>query len=115
MLPQQIIALFIIIIFVFKLKKQKEKNLIKRNELIFWLIFWLLGALAIIFIKQIDLLLTGLGITASGINFLFYLGVLILFYFIFRLRLSLAKLDNHLSELTRQIAIDRTNKKQKND
>ena len=115
MLPQQIIALAIILVFVFKLKKQKEKNLIKRNELIFWLIFWLISALAIIFIKQIDLLLTQLGISASGINFLFYLGVLVLFYFIFRLRLTLAKLDNQLTELARQIAIDKTNKDKENE
>lgn len=108
MLPQQIITLVIILFIIYQLKKQKKKDAIKKNELIFWLVFWLLAALAIIFIKQIDLVLSNLGITASGINFLFYLGVLVLFYFVFRLRLTLAKLDNQLTELSRQIAIDRT-------
>ena len=105
MLPQQIITILIILVFVFKLFKQKQKAVISRNELIFWLFFWFLASIAIIFIKQIDYFLSSLGVSASGINFLFYLGVLVLFYFIFRLRLNLAKLDRQLTDLSRQIAI----------
>ena len=110
MLPQQFIALIVIIFFIFKLAKQKKKNIISKNELIFWLVFWMLAALGIIFVKQLDLILNNLGITSSGINFLFYISVLILFYFIFRLRLNLAKLDNQLTELARQVSIDRVKK-----
>lgn len=113
MLPQQIITLLIILIFVVKIFKQKQKAIISHNELVFWLFFWLVAALAIIFIKQIDSFLAGLGVSASGINFLFYLGVLILFYFIFRLRLNLAKLDRQLTTLSREIAIKEAKTKYK--
>ena len=107
-LPQQLIALAIIIFFVFKVKKQKDKNHISKNEFSFWLLFWSIASLAIIFIKQLDAILEKIGMTASGINFIFYLSVLILFYFVFRLRLNLAKLDNSLTELNKEMSIKRT-------
>lgn len=111
MLPQQIIALLIILIFVIKLFTQKKKEIINQTEFFSWLIFWLIAGLAIIFIKNIDGFLAELGVSASGINFLFYIGVLILFYFIFRLRLIIAKLDRQLTDLTRHVAIKEAEKK----
>lgn len=110
MLLQQIIALAIISIFLIKIIKQKRKRQINKSEFIFWLFFWFLSFLAIVFIKKIDLLLQNLGISASGINFIFYLSVLFLFYLIFKLRLSVAKLDRELTKLNRKLAIFETRK-----
>lgn len=103
---QQTIALIIILFFIFRLLDQKNKKEINRNEFSLWLIFWLIAAAAIIFIKQIDQLLQFFGFSLSGINFLIYLAVLALFYLVFRLRLSLAKLDRSLTEIARQIALN---------
>ncbi|MBN2854393.1 DUF2304 domain-containing protein [Patescibacteria group bacterium] len=111
MLPQQLIALAIILIFVCKLFKQKKKEAINQTEFSLWLIFWLIAGVAIIFIKNIDAFLAGLGVSASGINFLFYIGVLILFYFVFRLRLTIAKFDRQLTDLARQVAIKEAEEK----
>lgn len=111
MLPQQFIALAIILIFVIKLFKQKKKEIINQTEFSLWLFFWLIAGVAIIFIKNIDSFLAELGVSASGINFLFYIGVLILFYFVFRLRLTIAKLDRALTDLTRQVAIKEADNK----
>lgn len=108
-MPQQIIALIIILFFVSKLILQKKRQAISQNELTLWLTFWSLAALAIILIKQLDAWLIFLGFSGSGINFLIYLSVLILFYLLFRLRLRLAKLDANLTELVRQITL--SNKK----
>lgn len=104
MLPQQIIALIIIVLFILKLFSQKRKNKINANEFILWTSIWLVAFLAIIFIKQIDVLLSQLGLVASGINFLIYLSVLALFYFVFKMRLNIAKMDRDLTELSRQVA-----------
>ncbi len=111
MLPQQLIALVIILIFVVKLFKQRKKEVINQTEFFWWLIFWSIAGIAIIFIKNIDIFLVRLGISASGINFLFYISVLILFYFVFRLRLTIAKLDRQLTDLARQIAIKEASNK----
>ncbi|MFA7087751.1 MAG: DUF2304 domain-containing protein [Patescibacteria group bacterium] len=102
---QQIIALIIIGFFIIRLLRQKKKKQLSGNEFILWLFFWLIAALAIIFIKQIDRTVAWLGFSGSGINFLIYLAVLVLFYLIFRLRLNIAKMDKGLTELTRLITL----------
>ena len=102
---QQIIAIVIILFFVFRLVAQKKKNQISNNEFTLWLVFWLIAAAAIIFIKQIARLVAWLGFSSSGINFLIYIAVLALFYLVFRLRLDLAKMDRSLTEIVRQITL----------
>ncbi|PIT93898.1 DUF2304 domain-containing protein, partial [Candidatus Falkowbacteria bacterium CG10_big_fil_rev_8_21_14_0_10_43_11] len=52
-----------------------------------------------------------LGFTASGINVLLYLGVALLFYFIFRLRIRLAKVEGEITKVVREIAINNKNYK----
>lgn len=104
---QQILALIIIAFFVGRLLKQKRQDSISKNELALWLAFWILAALAIIFIKPIDRLVNNLGFSGSGINFLIYLAVITLFYLLFRLRLKLAKLENNLATLVREKAQDK--------
>jgi len=110
---QQIIAIFIIAIFVFRLIIQKKKQKIKGNEFLFWLGFWTLGMLAIIFIRQIDRLLINLGFSGSGINFLLYISIIIIFYLIFKLRLTVAKTEENITKIARQIALN--NAKQDNE
>lgn len=112
MLPQQIVAILIALFFIFKLHKQKKKGSIGNNEYLLWLFFWGAAALAIAFIKQIDLLTDKLGLAASGISFLSYLAVLILFYFVFGMRLKIAKMDREITELARIVAIKETKEQQ---
>lgn len=102
---QQIIAIVIILFFIFRLVAQKKKNQISNNEFSLWLIFWIIAAGAIVFIKQIDRLVAWLGFSGSGINFLIYIAVLALFYFVFRLRLDLAKMDKNITEVVRQMTL----------
>ncbi len=102
---QQVIALILIIIFIWRLVSQKNKKKISQNEFILWLSFWLLGALAIVFIRQIDSFVEQLGFSGTGINFLLYIAIIILFYLIFKLRLKIAKLDKQLTEVVRKITL----------
>ena len=103
---QQIIAELVIAFIIFRLFRQKNEKEISSLEFRIWLSFWLIAGLSIVFIKQIDSLVALMGFSGSGINFLIYLAVSLLFYLIFRLRLSIAKLDRNLTDLTRQIAIN---------
>ena len=105
---QQIIALIIIAFFLARLFWQKQKKQIAASEFIFWLIFWLLSAGAIIFLKWIDKLVASLGFSGSGIEILLYIGVVILFYFIFRLRLRLEKIEQDITKIIRKITLSRT-------
>lgn len=102
---QQTLALLFILFFIIRLVQQKKKKQIGGNEFVFWISFWGLGAIAIIFLKQLDQLVEILGFSGSGINFLLYLAILSLFYLIFKLRLKINKLDKDLSDLVRHITL----------
>ena len=102
---QQTIALIIILFFLGRLFWQKRKQQISANEFIFWLIFWLLAAAAILFIKTIDKFVASLGFSSTGINILFYIGTIILFYLVFRLRMRLEKIERNLTTIVREIAL----------
>ena len=102
---QQLLALIIISFLISRLIRQKKKKQVGGNEFVLWLTFWLGSALAILFLKELDYLAARLGFSASGINLLFYAAILALFYFIFRLRLRVAKLDRDLTDLTREMTL----------
>ena len=102
---QQIIALIIIAFFLARLLWQKQKKQIGANEFIFWLIFWLLSAGAIITLKWIDKLVASLGFSGSGIDILIYAAVIILFYFVFKLRLRFEKMEKDITKIVRHIAL----------
>jgi len=102
---QQILALVIIAFFLIRLFWQKQKKQIRANEFIFWLVFWCLAAILILSLKWIDKLVANLGFSGSGIDILFYISVIILFYLIFKLRLRLVKIEKDITKLVRNIAI----------
>lgn len=102
---QQVLALIIIAFFLLRLFKQKKKKQINGNEFLLWLIFWLLALSAIIFIKQIDALVAQLGFSGTAINILVYLVVLALIYEVFRMHLSIAKMEKNISELNQALTL----------
>jgi small membrane protein len=107
---QQSIALLIIIIFVVRLFVLKKKDKVSANEFIFWLIFWLIAASGIIFVKHLDRLAAALGFSASGIQIILYVAVAALFYMNFRLRLKVEKMNKDITSVVRKIAIDESEK-----
>jgi len=110
MFTQQIISLIIIGFFIVRLFWQKKYREINATEFSFWLIFWILAALAIVFLRQIDIFVRRLGFAASGIDVLLYIAVVMLFYFIFRLRIRLAKMENDITKIVREIAVGKKDK-----
>lgn len=102
---QQVIAIVFIFFFVSRLFWQKKKGQIKNEELLFWLVFWTLACIAILFIKQIDSFVASLGFSSSGISILFYVAVFILFYFIFRLRLRIERIEKNITKIVRDMAL----------
>jgi len=107
---QQIIALIIIAFILARLFWQKQKEKISASEFIFWLVFWCVSALAIIFLKWIDLVVSDLGFSSTGINFLIYLGMVLLFYLIFKINLKLEKMDREITKIVREEALKNRNK-----
>ncbi|MFA6170979.1 MAG: DUF2304 domain-containing protein [Patescibacteria group bacterium] len=102
---QQILALIVIIFFLSRLFWQKKKDELENAEFVFWLVFWALAAAAIVFIKSIDRFVADLGFSATGINVLFYVAVVLLFYIIFRLRLRIEKMERNITRIVREVAL----------
>lgn len=95
----------IIAFFLARLYWQKQKNYIGVNEFLFWLVFWILAAVLIASLKFIDKFVAGLGFTGSGIEVLLYLSAAVLFYFVFRLRLRLEKIEKDITKIVKHIAL----------
>lgn len=102
---QQYLALVIIFFFISRLFWQKKKKHISANEFAFWLVFWVLSALAIASLKWLDGLVKGLGFSGNGIDILLYLSVLILIYLIFRVRLKMERMEQDITKLVREISL----------
>ena len=103
---QQLIALIIILFFVGRLFILKKNKKIAGGEFIFWLAFWILAALSVLSLKWLDRFVADLGFSASAINILVYLAVIVLFYMNFRLRLKVEKMDRDITRIARKIALD---------
>jgi len=103
---QQYIALSIILVFIFRLIWQKKKKQLDSKEFYFWFIFWFLAGIFIINIRQIDYIVAILGFSSSGINVLFYISVVVLFYFVFRIRLRQEKIEREITKIVKNIAIN---------
>ena len=102
---QQLLAIIIIAFFLIRLFEQKKKKQISANEFLVWLIFWLSALIAIIFLKQIDILVAKLGFSGTGINVLVYLALLALIFLVFRMRLTNAKMEKNISELNQALTL----------
>lgn len=101
---QQILAALIVFSFLGRLIWQKKQKKISGGEFAFWLIFWFFVLLAILFLKFIDSFVANLGFSASGIDVLIYLAVAVLFYFVFRLRIKLEKIERDITKMVREIS-----------
>ena len=88
----------------------KRKKLISGGEFALWMVFWMLATVMIIFIKQIDSIVAKLGFSGSGIEVMFYFGVVVSFYFIFRLRLKIEKIESSITAIIREMAKNDKNK-----
>jgi len=102
---QQSIAIIIILIFIIRLFVLQKQKKIPAGEFIFWLLFWLIAAAGIIFVKDLDRLAADFGFSASGIQIIIYAAVAVLFYLNFRLRLKVEKMDKDITQVIREVAL----------
>lgn len=104
---QLLFAVLFIIFFIAKLGWQKYKRTISTGEFVFWLIFWLVTLILTLFLKQLDQLVASLGFSVSAIQVAVYLAVAVLFYFIFRVRLKLERIEEDLTKINEVVAKQR--------
>lgn len=101
---QVIFAVVVIVFFIFKLYWQKQKGAVSSGEFVFWLIFWLASLVLVLFLKPLDRLVASFGFSVSAIQVAAYLAIAVLFYFVFRVRLKLEKLDEDLTKINEVVS-----------
>ena len=67
-MTQQLIAIIIILYFIYQQTSLFKKGNLSKNEYFFWLFFWLTAGLLIVAIHYIDTLVHNLGLQWVGKN-----------------------------------------------
>lgn len=104
---QMLVAATVILFFLAKLYWQKRKGAVSLGEFIFWLIFWLVTLVLVLFLKQLDRLVASLGFSVPAVQVAAYLAIAVLFYFIFRVRLKLEKIEENLTKINEVVTKQR--------
>lgn len=105
MLLQQIVAIVIIALIIWRVARRFYRKEITAKSFIVWLVFWLVALVVVIFLRQIDFLAARIGIIASGIELVVYLAVVIAFYLIFRIFVRIDKMEKNITKAVRAMAI----------
>lgn len=105
----KIILLLFVLFVVGKIVWRFFKKEIRGRELVIWLIFWALVALAVGLPQTTDRLAVRLGVS-RGADLLVYISVLVLFYLVFRILVKLEKVDKDLTKIVRAIALEEDKK-----
>lgn len=106
MLPQQIIAIILILVIFYRIFVRFKRNEISKKEFGIWTIFWLLALAVVIFLRQVDAFVKGLGIVGRGIDVIVYVSIALIFYLIFRLIVRIDKIERDITKIVRKVAID---------
>ena len=91
--------------------RAKEKKLTK-NQFLFWSILWT-SLIVFSFIPGILTSFANLTGIGRGIDILVYLGIMLLFYFLFKLYIKIRGIEEKVTKLVREIAIKNESKTRK--
>ena len=84
-----------------------QRGHVGRRWLAFWILFWFaVGGVALV--PEATTTVAGWFGVGRGVDFLFYLGFLALFYLMFRLFVRLEGLEQEITRLVRELALART-------
>lgn len=89
--------------------RYKDKS-ISVFELVFWSFVWI-GVIAIAFFPGIFTALSAVLGIGRGVDIFLYLGMIVLFYLLFRLYVKIDAQQKEITKLVRELAIQNRNKK----
>lgn len=108
------LQLFGIVFALFALSRAvlryKDKS-IKANELFFWSIIWI-GVIVIALFPSIFVALSLFFGIGRGVDILLYIGMILLFYLLFRLYVKFEAQQKEITALMREVALQNAQKKE---
>jgi small membrane protein len=104
--PVQFLLLaFVLVAFISVIRSYTHRGMQRRNFL-FWILVWSGTAAVITFPDATSFVAYLLGI-GRGADLIIYASLLISFYLILRVHLTLSRLEQEITEIVRAIALDR--------
>jgi len=100
----QIILLLIVAVIAIRLAVKFKAKEISGREFFGWLFIWLVSAVIIIWPEVTVWLANSVGV-GRGSDLVIYLGMIFLFYSVFRVFLRLEKIEKNLTKLVSQEAL----------
>jgi len=109
----QIILIFFIILFIWRLALRFKNKEIDAKEFLIWLLFWISAGLVAAWPKATDDVANFLGV-GTGFNLLVALSILIIFYLLFKLFVKLEKTQREITKIVEHLALNRDDKNKDN-
>ena len=106
MRPSQFFLLIFVLIALTKAIHSYKQRGMRTPECLFWTLVWMGTASIIIFPDATSFVAHLLGI-GRGADLIIYTSLLITFYLIFRIHLTLARFEQEITEIVRAIALER--------
>jgi small membrane protein len=106
MRPSQFFLLVFVLIALTKAISSYKQRGLRTLDFIFWTLVWIGTASIIIFPEATSFVAHLLGI-GRGADLIVYTSLLIGFYLIFRIHLTLGRLEQEITEIVRAIALER--------
>jgi small membrane protein len=104
MKPIQFLFLPFVLFALVKVVYAYKRRGIRTVEFLFWCVVWLGTALVVTFPDATSLIAHQLGI-GRGVDLIIYMTLVLSFYLIFRIHLTLDRLEQEITEIVRTIAL----------
>ncbi|HME87540.1 MAG TPA: DUF2304 family protein [Candidatus Nanoarchaeia archaeon] len=109
----EIIQVLLIAFVLFALSRaylRYKEGQIKTGEFAFWIIIWVTAIIAISVPRTVGVLSQTFGIGRPA-DLIVYVAVTLLFYLIFRMYVALDRVEEKITKVVREVAIQRVKKK----
>ena len=104
----QILGILFILFISLKVLSRFRKKDISIRELIFWQLFWIIAIIVIALPQTTSWLATQVGV-GRGVDLVIYIMLLSIVYALFRVNISLRRLNHSLTTIVREIALIKGN------
>lgn len=109
-----IIQIILIVFFLFawsRVFKKYRLGEIKFKELAVWTVFWIIAGVVVVVPNSTNFVAKVVGI-GRGADLIIYISLALVFYIIFRIFTRLAKIENDITKIVREIALKNEDKKE---
>lgn len=100
----KILLIVLILIIITRVFDRYKKRDIQKNELIAWLVFWVIAAGFVAWPDASSWLALTLGV-GRGVDLMVYLAIMLVFYLIFRLFVRIEHMEQDITKLVQELAL----------